>query len=91
MNGRKRAFAWHHHQRTALFNGHISGALNQVITGAGRARRERAALFNDIDALVEAVVTQAAPLDRIVVMSNGGFEGGHERLLDALTAREQSK
>ncbi|BBI74809.2 hypothetical protein HAALTHF_41580n [Vreelandella aquamarina] len=36
---------------------------------------ERAALFNDIDALVEAVVTQASPLDRIVVMSNGGFEG----------------
>ena len=29
---------------------------------------ERAALFNDIDALVEAVVTQASPLDRIVVM-----------------------
>ncbi|MEC9304541.1 MAG: UDP-N-acetylmuramate:L-alanyl-gamma-D-glutamyl-meso-diaminopimelate ligase, partial [Pseudomonadota bacterium] len=52
---------------------------------------ERAALFNDIDALVEAVVTQASPLDRIVVMSNGGFEGVHERLLDALTAREQSK
>ncbi|MEC8937103.1 MAG: UDP-N-acetylmuramate:L-alanyl-gamma-D-glutamyl-meso-diaminopimelate ligase, partial [Pseudomonadota bacterium] len=49
------------------------------------------ALFNDIDALVEAVVTQASPLDRIVVMSNGGFEGVHERLLDALTAREQSK
>ena len=55
------------------------------------AQGERAALFNDIDALVEAVVTQASPLDRIVVMSNGGFEGVHERLLDALTAREQSK
>ena len=40
--GRKRAFAWHHHQRTALFNGHISGALNQVITGAGSDCRERA-------------------------------------------------
>ena len=56
-----------------------------------KAQGERAALFDDIDALVEAVVTQASPLDRIVVMSNGGFDGVHERLLDALTKREQSK
>ncbi|RUR30583.1 UDP-N-acetylmuramate:L-alanyl-gamma-D-glutamyl-meso-diaminopimelate ligase [Vreelandella nanhaiensis] len=45
-------------------------------------------LYRDIDALVSAVVSQAEPLDRIVVMSNGGFEGVHERLLHALTAKE---
>jgi UDP-N-acetylmuramate: L-alanyl-gamma-D-glutamyl-meso-diaminopimelate ligase len=55
------------------------------------AQGERAALFDDIEALVEAVVTQASPLDRIVVMSNGGFEGVHERLLNALTKRELEK
>lgn len=49
---------------------------------------ERAKLFGNIDDLVDAVVTQASPLDRIVVMSNGGFEGVHERLLNALTAKE---
>ncbi|MCL5426791.1 UDP-N-acetylmuramate:L-alanyl-gamma-D-glutamyl-meso-diaminopimelate ligase [Halomonas sp. NPDC076908] len=48
-----------------------------------------AQLYSDINTLVQAVVTQASPLDRIVVMSNGGFEGVHERLLAALAiARE---
>jgi UDP-N-acetylmuramate: L-alanyl-gamma-D-glutamyl-meso-diaminopimelate ligase len=55
------------------------------------AQGGNAALFDDIEALVEAVVTQASPLDRIVVMSNGGFEGVHERLLNALTKRELEK
>ncbi|MFG6667450.1 UDP-N-acetylmuramate:L-alanyl-gamma-D-glutamyl-meso-diaminopimelate ligase [Halomonas sp. HNIBRBA4712] len=45
-------------------------------------------IYSDIDALVEAVVASALPQDRIVVMSNGGFAGIHERLLGALTARE---
>ncbi|WP_434985373.1 UDP-N-acetylmuramate:L-alanyl-gamma-D-glutamyl-meso-diaminopimelate ligase [Vreelandella zhaodongensis] len=49
---------------------------------------ERSKLFSDIDELVNAVVTQASPLDRIVVMSNGGFDGVHQRLLNALNAKE---
>lgn len=49
---------------------------------------ERSKLFSDIDELVNAVVIQASPLDRIVVMSNGGFEGIHQRLLNALNAKE---
>lgn len=48
----------------------------------------RASLHHQIDELVQDVVSQAAPLDRIVVMSNGGFDGIHERLLDALMARK---
>ncbi|WP_030069216.1 UDP-N-acetylmuramate:L-alanyl-gamma-D-glutamyl-meso-diaminopimelate ligase [Halomonas alkaliantarctica] len=52
---------------------------------------ERAELYSDIDALVHAVVTQASLLDRIVVMSNGGFEGVHQRLLSALSAKEQTE
>lgn len=50
-----------------------------------------AQLFSDIDTLVAAVVTQASPLDRIVVMSNGGFEGVHERLLAALAAAKEGE
>ena len=50
----------------------------------------RAQLHNDIDKLVAAVVMQASPLDRIVVMSNGGFEGVHERLLAALTTAQKA-
>jgi UDP-N-acetylmuramate: L-alanyl-gamma-D-glutamyl-meso-diaminopimelate ligase len=41
-------------------------------------------LFDDIDALVSALVEEARAGDRIVVMSNGGFGGIHERLLSAL-------
>jgi UDP-N-acetylmuramate: L-alanyl-gamma-D-glutamyl-meso-diaminopimelate ligase len=37
--------------------------------------------------LVEAVSGRARPGDRILVMSNGGFEGVHQRLLDALDSR----
>ncbi|MBZ0329131.1 UDP-N-acetylmuramate:L-alanyl-gamma-D-glutamyl-meso-diaminopimelate ligase [Halomonas sp. ANAO-440] len=45
---------------------------------------EPARLISDIDALVAALVAEARPLDRIVVMSNGGFGGIHEKLLVAL-------
>lgn len=41
-------------------------------------------IFNDIDVLVAALVSEARAGDRIVVMSNGGFGGIHERLLGAL-------
>ncbi|MGM0702717.1 MAG: UDP-N-acetylmuramate:L-alanyl-gamma-D-glutamyl-meso-diaminopimelate ligase [Pseudomonadota bacterium] len=37
-----------------------------------------------LDDLVAMVVAEAQPLDRIVVMSNGGFGGIHEKLLAAL-------
>ncbi|MCZ0928450.1 UDP-N-acetylmuramate:L-alanyl-gamma-D-glutamyl-meso-diaminopimelate ligase [Vreelandella janggokensis] len=47
-------------------------------------------LYDDIDVLVSAVVTQASPQDRIVVMSNGSFEGVHERLISALAARKEA-
>ncbi|WP_163559996.1 UDP-N-acetylmuramate:L-alanyl-gamma-D-glutamyl-meso-diaminopimelate ligase [Halomonas sp. NO4] len=40
----------------------------------------------DLDALVAALVAEARPLDRIVVMSNGGFGGIHAKLLAALEA-----
>ncbi|MDY7115291.1 UDP-N-acetylmuramate:L-alanyl-gamma-D-glutamyl-meso-diaminopimelate ligase [Halomonas sp. SSL-5] len=43
-----------------------------------------ARLEQDLDALVAALVAEARPYDRIVVMSNGGFGGIHEKLLAAL-------
>ncbi|GGX90765.1 UDP-N-acetylmuramate--L-alanyl-gamma-D-glutamyl-meso-2,6-diaminoheptandioate ligase [Litchfieldella qijiaojingensis] len=41
-------------------------------------------VVGDLDDLVAAVVHEARPLDRIVVMSNGGFGGIHDKLLAAL-------
>lgn len=43
-----------------------------------------ARLEQDIDTLVAALVAEARPLDRIVVMSNGAFGGIHAKLLAAL-------
>ncbi len=41
-------------------------------------------LEGDLDALVAALVEEARPYDRIVVMSNGGFGGIHDKLIAAL-------
>ncbi len=40
--------------------------------------------YAQIDALVQAIVAQARPGDQILVMSNGGFGGIHQKLLAAL-------
>ncbi|OEZ72556.1 UDP-N-acetylmuramate:L-alanyl-gamma-D-glutamyl-meso-diaminopimelate ligase [Janthinobacterium sp. HH103] len=43
-----------------------------------------ASAYEDIDTLVAAVAASARPGDQIVVMSNGGFGGVHQKLLEAL-------
>jgi len=45
---------------------------------------DRASAFEDLDALVAAVARAAQPGDHIIVMSNGGFGGVHQKILDAL-------
>ena len=40
--------------------------------------------FPDTDAIIDFLVTAARPDDTILIMSNGGFDRIHERLLDAL-------
>ena len=41
-------------------------------------------IYEDVDTLIAALVSDAQPNDHILVMSNGGFGGIHQRLLDAL-------
>jgi UDP-N-acetylmuramate: L-alanyl-gamma-D-glutamyl-meso-diaminopimelate ligase len=45
---------------------------------------DRASAFEDLDALVAAVANAAQPGDHIIVMSNGGFGGVHQKILGAL-------
>ncbi|CAN7565667.1 UDP-N-acetylmuramate:L-alanyl-gamma-D-glutamyl-meso-diaminopimelate ligase [Pseudoduganella sp. LjRoot289] len=45
---------------------------------------ELASAHDDIDAMVQAITARAQPGDHIVVMSNGGFGGVHQKLLEAL-------
>ncbi|MGQ5524385.1 UDP-N-acetylmuramate:L-alanyl-gamma-D-glutamyl-meso-diaminopimelate ligase [Chitinimonas sp. PSY-7] len=47
---------------------------------------ERAQTMMDMDQLVATIVAEARSGDQILVMSNGGFGGIHQRLLDALNA-----
>ncbi len=49
----------------------------------------KAASFDDLAQLVQAIVAAAHPGDNILVMSNGGFGGVHGKLLDALRAKSQ--
>jgi UDP-N-acetylmuramate: L-alanyl-gamma-D-glutamyl-meso-diaminopimelate ligase len=42
---------------------------------------------NDLEALINAVLAEARAGDHILVMSNGGFGGIHEKLLARLSAR----
>jgi UDP-N-acetylmuramate: L-alanyl-gamma-D-glutamyl-meso-diaminopimelate ligase len=44
----------------------------------------KARTFDAIDALVQAIIREARPGDQILVMSNGGFGGVHQKILNAL-------
>jgi len=43
--------------------------------------------FKEVEKIVQGVCNVARPGDHILVMSNGGFEGIHGRILDALTSK----
>jgi UDP-N-acetylmuramate: L-alanyl-gamma-D-glutamyl-meso-diaminopimelate ligase len=69
--------------------GALSGrdALGWDLAEALAPLGDKARAFNDIDALVKAVLDAAQPGDHVLVMSNGGFGGVHQKLLDALSTR----
>ena len=47
----------------------------------------KAQAFDQLPDLVAAIIAAAQPGDQILVMSNGGFGGVHQQILDALTDR----
>ena len=57
----------------------------QLVADLG-ARGTKASFIDGVEAIVERVAGGARPGDVVLVMSNGGFEGIHERLLAALGA-----
>ena len=46
--------------------------------------KAKATVFDQLDMMVHAIVDEAKSGDQILVMSNGGFGGVHQKLLDAL-------
>jgi UDP-N-acetylmuramate: L-alanyl-gamma-D-glutamyl-meso-diaminopimelate ligase len=59
------------------------------LAGDLAARGTPATAHSDSEALLAALVGALAPGDLCLVMSNGGFDNLHQRLLDALQEREQ--
>jgi UDP-N-acetylmuramate: L-alanyl-gamma-D-glutamyl-meso-diaminopimelate ligase len=57
------------------------------LTDGIRARGKVAATFDSIGEIVEHVAKHAKAGDHVVVMSNGGFDGIHGKLLEALKTR----
>mgnify|MGYP000291830598 CR=1 FL=1 len=43
--------------------------------------------YHDVESIVQKVAAISQPGDHVLVMSNGGFEGIHQRLLDALGSK----
>jgi UDP-N-acetylmuramate: L-alanyl-gamma-D-glutamyl-meso-diaminopimelate ligase len=64
----------------------FQGAASWDVAGAFAPMGPRAETHTDLTALVSAVITRAQAGDHILVMSNGGFGGVHEKLLRALAA-----
>jgi UDP-N-acetylmuramate: L-alanyl-gamma-D-glutamyl-meso-diaminopimelate ligase len=68
-----------------------SGGLGWSVAESLQALGSRAEDFADIDLLANAVVNQAKPGDHILIMSNGGFAGVHQRILDQLHINSSCK
>jgi UDP-N-acetylmuramate: L-alanyl-gamma-D-glutamyl-meso-diaminopimelate ligase len=58
-----------------------SGNLGWDARGALAPMGDKAVVLDDLDVLIEAIAAAALPGDHILVMSNGGFGGIHDKLL----------
>ncbi|HEU5468575.1 MAG TPA: UDP-N-acetylmuramate:L-alanyl-gamma-D-glutamyl-meso-diaminopimelate ligase [Steroidobacteraceae bacterium] len=61
--------------------------LDWKLDGVATALGAKARVLGELPDLVESLTAELRAGDRVVVMSNGGFGGLHERLLAALRAR----
>ncbi len=69
-----------------------SADLGWDLPSAVAALGTRASFAGSVDALVKGLVDEARPGDHLLLMSNGGFGGLHDKLLAALrTARDRRR
>jgi len=61
-----------------------SGNLGWDAKGALAPMGDKAVVLEDLDLLIAAISNAARPSDHILVMSNGGFGGIHDKLLKKL-------
>ena len=60
----------------------LDWGLESVVRELG----DKARLFNSTDAIINELLVMMKPNDQVIIMSNGGFEGLHQRLLTAMDA-----
>jgi UDP-N-acetylmuramate: L-alanyl-gamma-D-glutamyl-meso-diaminopimelate ligase len=60
--------------------------LAEVLAPLNTKENAKALAFDSLDALVLAVAKEAKPGDHILVMSNGGFGGVHQKILKAIAS-----
>lgn len=60
------------------------------LTAVAEQMPGRAQVFQSVELIVAALVEKASAGDHIVIMSNGGFGGIHQKLLDALSTTRRT-
>jgi len=63
--------------------------MNWSLDSVVQQSASRAQLAGNIDELVQSVAAQVQPGDQVVIMSNGGFGGIHQKLLAELAKADQ--
>ena len=66
---------------------YAGGSIGWDVAEALRPLGTRASVLKDVDGLVETVGAELQRGDHVLIMSNGGFGGFHEKLIDALERR----
>ncbi len=61
--------------------------LDWNLQSTAKAIGEKAVVFNQIDELVKSVCNSVKETDNVLIMSNGGFGGIHQKLIDAIEQR----
>ena len=68
-----------------------AGGLDWDAAEALSSMGARASVANDVDTTIRQVLAQVQPGDHILCMSNGGFDGIHLKLADALAQRRSAQ
>lgn len=80
------AASLHHADQVFLYQ---PDAIDWSVEDVAEQCSQPALVSNDINQLVDAIVATAKPGDQILVMSNGGFEGIHDKLLTKLATSQK--
>jgi UDP-N-acetylmuramate: L-alanyl-gamma-D-glutamyl-meso-diaminopimelate ligase len=64
-------------------NGQLQWDIHSLINGQSK----RMQIFQETDQIIDSLIQSVASGDKVVIMSNGGFEGIHQKLIQALSDR----